>query len=121
MWRHVAEVNVEAMFPQQLAGIGVKAHDALLLRLALARDGLQVNVIAHPGRRGASAVRNFPREVLAGWGPFLGQVLFIRDAVARWPAPVGPVACNDDRECKTEVQIYGDEVDHFRRLATELG
>src|SRR6185312_10405074 len=26
MWRNVAKVNVEAMFPEQLAGISVEAH-----------------------------------------------------------------------------------------------
>src|SRR5215212_4141709 len=30
MWRHVAQVNVEAMFPQKFSSVGVEAHDTLL-------------------------------------------------------------------------------------------
>ena len=51
MWRNVAEVNIEAMFPQELSGVSIEAHDPFLFRLAFAGDVLQVDAIAHDDRR----------------------------------------------------------------------
>ena len=48
--RHVAREHVVAVFPEQLAGVGVEAHQALLLHLAGAGRVLQVEPIAEDDR-----------------------------------------------------------------------
>ena len=57
MRRHVAREHVVAVFPEQLAGVGVEAHQPLLLHLACAGRVLQVEAIAEDDRAGAPAVR----------------------------------------------------------------
>src|SRR5690349_10407188 len=108
MRRYVAQVNVEAMFPDHLAGIGVEAHHALLLGLALTSGVLQVDAIAHDDRRRAPAVRSFPGKIVTGWGPLHRKILFVGDAIARWPTPFGPIARRNERECQTNVQNNED-------------
>ena len=76
VWRHVAQVSIEAMLPQQLAGIGVEGHNPFLQRLALSGCILQVNAIAHHDGRRASTIRRFPGEILAGRRPFFRQIFF---------------------------------------------
>src|SRR5262249_56318588 len=89
--RHVALKQVELVLPEQLAGVGVEALDPLLLGFALAGGVLDVKVIAEDDRRGAAAVGGFPRQVLAGQGPFLGQALLLGHAGTGGAAPVGPI------------------------------
>src|SRR6185369_2117272 len=98
MWWHVAQVDVEAMFPQEFAGVRVEAHDTFLQRLALARGVLKINVIAHDDWCGATTVRRPPGEVLTAGRPFDWQVLFSGDAVAIWSAPFGPITKGKDGE-----------------------
>ena len=55
--RHVALEQVELVFPDHLAGVGVERHHALLQVRAAAGRVLHVDAIAHDDRRRASAVR----------------------------------------------------------------
>ena len=48
--RYVAEVNIKSMLPQHFSGIGIEAHQALLLRLAAARSVLQIDMAVHHDR-----------------------------------------------------------------------
>src|SRR5689334_21338669 len=114
MRRDVAEVNVEAMFPEQFAGVSVETHQPFLLRLARAGGVLQVHMIADDDRRRATTVWSFPGEILSGWRPLGRKIRFSGDAVAGWSTPIRPVTPADDGgESKTKVQINGDQVSHF--------
>ncbi len=62
--RHVTREDVVLVLPEQLAGVGVEAHQAFLHELAFARRVLEVETIAKDHRSGSSAVRGLPREVL---------------------------------------------------------
>src|SRR5690349_9021001 len=96
MRRHVAQVDIEFVFPQQFSGVDIEAHDTFLLRRALAGGALQVNVITHDDWSGATTVRRSPREVLTCGRPFHWQVLFVGDPVASWTAPFVPIAEGKD-------------------------
>ena len=62
--RHVAREEVVLVLPEQLAGVGVEAHQAFLHQLAFARRVLQIEAIAEDHRSGTAAVGGLPREVL---------------------------------------------------------
>src|SRR5215218_6593340 len=113
MWRHVAQVDVEAMLPEEFSGVGVKAHDAFLERLAFTGGVLKVNTISHDDRRRAATVWSSPCEVLTAGRPFDREVLFSGDAVAIWSAPFGPIAKGKNRQSKAKIQRNGDQVSHF--------
>jgi hypothetical protein len=49
--RHVALKDVELVFPDQLAGVGVERHHALLQILAAPGRVLQVDAVADDDRR----------------------------------------------------------------------
>ena len=57
--RHVAREDVVAVLPEQLARVGVEAHQAFLHQLAFARRGLQIETIAKD-RRVRSVRRRAP-------------------------------------------------------------
>ena len=88
----VALEDVELVFPDDLAGVGVERHDALLQRLAGAGRVLHVDAVAHDDRSGAAAVRGAPQEVLAVQRPLLDQALFVRGPVAMRTARFRPVS-----------------------------
>lgn len=46
MGRHVALEEVDLVFPEVLAGVGVEAEEALLLGIGFAGGVLQVEVVA---------------------------------------------------------------------------
>ncbi len=88
----VALKDVEFVFPDHLAGVGIEAHDALLLVSSAAGGVLHVQVIAHEDRSGAAAEGGSPEEVFTFEGPLFGQAFLLGDAVAIGAALVGPVA-----------------------------
>src|SRR5688500_3912392 len=95
---NVTEVNIEAMFPHEFAGICVETHHTFLQRLALADRVLQVDAIAHDDGRWAPTVRSSPGEIVTGWRPLRRQVLLTRDPIACWSTPFGPIARRGERE-----------------------
>ncbi len=95
MGRHVALEDVEPVFPDELPGVGVERHDALLELGAAPHRILDEDAIAQDDRRRPSSVGRAPQEVLAVQRPFIGQSGFGRDAVAVRSAHLGPVAERD--------------------------
>ena len=89
---HIALIQVEFVFPEQLAGVGVEAHEALLLGFARAGGVFEVQMIAEHDGSGAAAIGRFPGQALAIERPFFGQAFLAGDAVAIGSAPVRPVA-----------------------------
>ena len=77
--RHVALEDVELVFPDDLAGVGVERHHALLQLRAAAGRVLDVDAVAHHDRRRAAAVGNAPQEVLAVERPLLDEAGFLRE------------------------------------------
>ena len=73
MRRHVTLEDVEAVFPDDLPGIGIEAHHPLLQLRAAAGGVLHADAIANHDRRGSTAVGRAPQEVLALERPFLDQ------------------------------------------------
>ncbi len=100
--RDVAREDVVPVFPEELAGVGVEAHQTLLHLCALARGVLEVEVIAKDHGPGAPAVRRLPRQVLACWRPGRDEVGLGRDAGVRRPAPVRPVCPAQQGRCRDE-------------------
>ena len=72
MWRHVAQVDIEAMFPEELAGVGIEAHHAFLQCFAFAGCVLQVDVISTT-IGGPSAVRAFQARFSPAGDHFVGR------------------------------------------------
>ena len=105
--RHVALKDVELVFPDHLAGVGVERHDALLQLGAAAGRVLDVDAVAHDDRRRASAVRRAPQEILAVERPLLDQPRFGGAAVAIRPARFGPVAERDPGRPRRRVGTLG--------------
>jgi len=93
--RDVALKDVELVFPDRLAGVGIQAHDAFLEIGAASGRVLHVDAIAQDDRRRAAAVRHAPQKVLAVQRPLLGQSGFLRHAVTIRAAHLGPVAERD--------------------------
>ena len=91
----VALKDVELVFPDHPAGIGVERHHSFLERGAAARRVLDVDAIAHHDRRRAAAVRRAPQEILAVERPPVDEAGFRRDAVAMRTSRLGPVAERD--------------------------
>ena len=69
MRRDVAREQVVLVLPQQLAGVGVEAHQPFLHGGAGAGGVLQIEAVAEHDRRRPAAVRDLPRQVLAGRRP----------------------------------------------------
>ena len=90
--RHVALEDVELVFPDHLAGVGVERHHALLQIRATPGRILQIEAVADHDRRRPAAVRRAPEEVLPVERPLVDQPGFLRDAVAVGTAHVRPVA-----------------------------
>jgi hypothetical protein len=97
--RHVALKDVELVFPDDLARIGVERHHALLELGAAAGRVLHVDAVAHHNRRRSPAVRHAPEKVRAIQGPFLDQARLFRHAVALRTARLGPVTERDAARC----------------------
>src|SRR5262249_3336345 len=86
----VYDEDVEAFFPEKLAGVGIQAKDALLFVGADVHVIDQVDAFTHDERRRARAVGRLPEQVFLV-GPLLGQVALARNAVLFRAAPVQPI------------------------------
>src|SRR6267378_4305569 len=100
MRRHVTEINVEAMLPQELPVVRIKCHDTFLLQFALARRVLQIDMVTHDDRRRTSAVWGLPGEILTGRRPLRRQILLEGDPVALGASPLSPIArgCGNEQK-----------------------
>ena len=72
MRRHVAEVDVEAVLPEKLSGVGVEAHHPFLFQLAFLGGVLQVDSdrpsrSAQSVRRKELSRRDFVRRATRSW------------------------------------------------------
>src|SRR5262249_23358963 len=76
----------EVVLPDEIARVGIEAHDALLNRFSLAQVIDEIDAAIEDQRRGARAVRGLPDH-----GPIGGQIGFRRDAGLPGAAPVMPV------------------------------
>jgi hypothetical protein len=91
MLRNVAEIDAEAVIPDQLAGFGVERDEALLRGGEFPHRRNQIQPIAEDDRRRTAADRDAPREVLALRRPGGREILLRGSAVPRRPPPLGPV------------------------------
>ena len=96
--RHVAREDVVAVLPQQLAGVGVEAHQPFLLGRARARRcsegrGGRRTRPAPNGRRTAPSTRGSGRRATTT----LGRPVSVDDAGAGRAAPLRPVRAAQDR------------------------
>jgi len=89
--RDIAQPEINLLFPDQFAGIGIQADQALLQRLADTAGGEDVDMVAVDDGGRAAADWRFPCEVFTGRRPGGGKVLFRRAAVAVWPPPIDPI------------------------------
>ena len=82
---YVAEINIEPMFPNQLAGVGVEAHHPLLFLFALARGVLEIEMIADNDGRRPAAVGAFQARLSPVGDHFAG-----RPFSSEMPSRAGP-------------------------------
>src|SRR5262245_22453882 len=92
MRRDITLVDVELVFPRDLATIGIEAHHALLERRPSTRGVLDTHAIPDDDWCRASAVRHPPQEVLAVQRPLVDESRLARDAVTIGTARFRPVA-----------------------------
>ena len=88
----VALKDVEFVFPDHLAGVGIEAHDALLLLGAAAGGILHIQVIAHDHWSGTAAIGDAPQQIVARERPFFGEIFLLGHTIAIGAALVGPIA-----------------------------
>src|SRR5438876_9701887 len=88
---HIAQIDVEAMLPQNFPRVGIEAHHALLLHLSLFRRVLQVEMVAQDDGRRTTAIGRLPRKVFSRGRPLQGKVLLRRAAISGGTSPLRPV------------------------------
>ncbi len=65
MGGHIALKDVELVFPDDLARVGVERHDTFLQRRPATRRVLYVDAISHDDRRRSAAKRRAPQQICA--------------------------------------------------------
>jgi hypothetical protein len=89
-WR-IALEDVELVFPDDLAAVGVERHHPFLQGIAAPRGILHVDAVPHDDRRRTAAVGHAPQEVLAVQLKRARQSRLWRGAVACGSSHLGPV------------------------------
>src|SRR5688500_8473102 len=109
MWWYVALKEVELVFPDYAARIGIECHYTFLQIRSTARWILDVDPVTHHDRSRSPAIRNAPQKILAVQRPAVDETRFARDAVALRSSNLGPVTqsdtplpLSDGADCETQ-------------------
>src|SRR5688500_2451341 len=95
MWRYVALKEVELVFPDHPACVGIEGHYTFLQICSAARRILDVDPVTHHDGSRSSAMRNAPQKILAVQRPAVDETRFARDAVALRSSNLRPITQSD--------------------------